>query len=965
MKIIAGLCFLSFVILSVCGYSLSGFAGDTIEITSGSAIKITASDAGLKSFKNKPLVFMVYKEGEVFSGYNRLTVITPTSMFQGGGTPEILCQFPDKTPVGACEIWLIPLSGRGFLKPMSIYDDVMVKAPEITDVLRCPGPEDKDIYFLKGRFFGVNPVISAFFDQDGITRSIQCAYVRPLPYPDALGRPDAACMDPFAGNSQVKVMPDEALPVDVDLWIALKSGTGKTSIQLKRKLRSDVMLELQVEPSDLGSSSPEPGEYLIALGQPFEISALPIHNDQQKGYFNGWRLEGNGSVLEVPDGAAFVTLEGDATVTAAFSLQPEITLQADPLDGGTVQSELTGNTAPTLNKAFGISAAPAEGFRFSHWETDAHIRINNSSEADTRFWLTNPRNAVVTAHFVPNTEEVFFKGLQTVAACTVTDETSGETLSTAWLSWEEASCMGTPPDQMTYHIYMGPSEDTNDLCRPENLIMSVVGATSALIPIPEETGIHYFLVQAEAQNGAVSTPLPPLPAKQSQLTLRRTPKILTDIVSTPIEYSYSKMTFDGDYSDRFETDDFLIYGDMDTAKLRLGKITVVYTDGSLTILVVEEASLDQVISDGELNLTVSWPVLDDLSDENLPFHGALYPGIDFRYGIRFEPRLMISGQYDAEGLLALKTRLTGPLNIKGELEFALDQPLENSGNYLMPLTTRYSAFDLLSGTLPIHETNGFTLYGGITFSAKEPLHMTAPIDLETEMSSTTSWSRNNGWQFSGDSTSPMHTLTCRIDNIDDATWDFYLNPEFTAGMFTKQFLLKNSIIQFSVQMEPEQGSLKEFERFDVYHAHSMRSKSWFQPFTNNSGTSGFHYERPFPGERIFSLPEIYAFGDEDVIVSHECKFSPYLMDGINNLICDGTDCDFSWSVAPPEYQNDMTVYPPYYNNLEKYWVQEVVFVPRRLRTYTLTVKVKGNGFLGDLGIREESGIIKAILPPTP
>jgi hypothetical protein len=144
----------------------------------------------------------------------------------------------------------------------------------------------------------------------------------------------------------------------------------------------------------------------------------------------------------------------------------------------------------------------------------------------------------------------------------------------------------------------------------------------------------------------------------------------------------------------------------------------------------------------------------------------------------------------------------------------------------------------------------------------------------------------------------------------------------------------------------------------------MRSTSLFRPFKDDSGNSVFHYERPFPGERIFSLPEICAFG-ENVIVSHECKLSPCLVDGINNLICDGTDCDFSWSVDPPEYQDDMTVYPPYYNNLEKYWVQEVVFVPRRLRTYTLTVKVKGNGFLGDLGIREESGTIKAILPPTP
>ena len=331
----------------------------------------------------------------------------------------------------------------------------------------------------------------------------------------------------------------------------LKSGAGKTTVQLNRKLRSDVILKIKNAPSDLGTTSPEPGEYLIPSGQPFEISAITTHNDERKGYFKGWRLEGNGSVLEVPDGTAFVTLKGDATVTATFSLQPEITFQAEPLEGGTVQTELTGDTAPPLDKAFEIRAGPAEGFRFSHWETDAHIRINDSLEADTRFWLTNPRSGAITAHFSPDTEAVFFRGLQTAAACIATDETSGETLSAAWLSWSPASCMGTPPDQMTYHIYMGPTEDPNDLCRPENLLMSVTGTTSALIPIPEETGIHYFLVQAEAQNGAVSPALPPLPATQSRLTLRRTPKILTDIVSTPIEYSYSKMTFDGDYSDRF------------------------------------------------------------------------------------------------------------------------------------------------------------------------------------------------------------------------------------------------------------------------------------------------------------------------------------------------------------------------------------------------------------------------------
>ena len=282
-----------------------------------------------------------------------------------------------------------------------------------------------------------------------------------------------------------------------------------------------------------------------------------------------------------------------------------------------------------------------------------------------------------------------------------------------------------------------------------------------------------------------------------------------------------------------------------------------------------------------------------------------------------------------------------------------------------PLTTRYGAFDLLSGTLPIRETCEYTLFGGISFSTQNPLHMTAPIDLETEVYSTTTWSRNSGWEFSGESASLLHDLTCEMEGINDAEWNFYLKPEFTADMFTKQFLRSESTLRFSVQMKPEQGSLKEFERFDVYHDHSIAERLRFQPFTSDSGDSGFHYERPFPGERTFSLPEICAFGEEDVIVSHECTLSPCLKDGINNIICDGTDCDISWRVEPTEYQDDMTVYPPYYDELREFWVREVVFVPKRLRSYTFTVKVRGNGFLGDLGIREESGTITAILPPTP
>ena len=972
MKIISRLFILCFVVLWVCGHTLSGYAQAPVEITSDSSLTITALEAGIESFIRKPLLWVIYQNEDNDSIQNKLQirrfkVLTSDEAFKREAVTKILCQFDAAMPPGTCEIWLKPAGGQQHLDSIRIHSDVVVKNPEITEVFPYLDTEKKDIYMLKGRFFGMKPRISIVFDlENGDTGLIPCHYAGPLPYPDALGNPARSCMDLFSGNSEIRVTPVKALPASGDLWLELQSKTGKTRFQLNPGAKSDVTLKMHVESGSLGSTSPGPGEYRVPVGLPFEISAAPIHNGEQKGYFNGWRLEGDGSILEIPDGSAFVTLQANCTLTATFSLQPETTLQVEPPESGTIESELLSGVPMTMDKAFELSARPAKGFHFSHWETNASVRVNDSFRSDTNVYLTKPRNAAITAYFIPDMDEVSFDGLQTVAACIASDEESGETVSKAWLSWRPASCVGTPMDRMTYHIYMGPSKERNDLLRPENLVKTVVGSSFAIIDIPDETGIRYFLVAAEALNGAESPTLPPVPAKQGRLTLRRTPKVLTNIVSTPVDYSYSTMTFEGDYSDQFKVDDFLVYPHMDTGQLRLGKIKVVYSDGSRTILAVNEAAFDQIIREGQLNITVSWRCLNALPVEKYPFYSTLYPGVDFKYGIRFLPDLMIDVTYDPEGLQQLNAQLSGPLDIKGVLELALDQPGEHFGNHLLPLTTRYNAFDLLSGMLPLQQTNHFTLNGGIDFKIEKPLNMKTHINLETVLLSKTTWSRDNGWTFSGKSTSPVHELTCDLDRINDATCVLHLIPEFSASMFTKEFLRTNSHIRFSVKMKSEKEPVDAFDLFDVYHYHSTRARFWFRPFRDNSGNSGLLYQEPnIFSDLIFSLPQVRSLLSGETVVSQEYRLSPCISNGVNNLLCNDMQCDFFWSMEPPEYQDDMTVYPAYYSESKSCWIQDVVFIPRRLRNYTITVKVKGDGFLGDLGTQVKSSVIKAVLPRNP
>lgn len=145
-------------------------------------------------------------------------------------------------------------------------------------------------------------------------------------------------------------------------------------------------LNVIVEPGDAdGSTYPPPGEHPVVLGQPIHVRA----RDGERHVFAHWSTHD-----AEPD--TFLSLAEDTAVTARFRFAHGTLARLNIQTGG------QGTTAPPPGEhevapgaVLTVTALPAAGHAFSHWEGDV------AETAANRTTVLMDRDQMLRAHFVP------------------------------------------------------------------------------------------------------------------------------------------------------------------------------------------------------------------------------------------------------------------------------------------------------------------------------------------------------------------------------------------------------------------------------------------------------------------------------------------------------------------------------------------------------------------------------------
>ncbi len=152
----------------------------------------------------------------------------------------------------------------------------------------------------------------------------------------------------------------------------------------------DCYLFLCAYPSEGGTVE---GDGNYTAGQEVSINAVP-----NPGYkFDHWEAYCGGELADPLQASTTYTVpEGTAEVMAYFVPVYELTLQADPVEGGTT----AGDGEYKEMEEVQISAAAAEGYMFSGWTDTEGVLGGNVNETFASFYM--PANPIsLTANFVP------------------------------------------------------------------------------------------------------------------------------------------------------------------------------------------------------------------------------------------------------------------------------------------------------------------------------------------------------------------------------------------------------------------------------------------------------------------------------------------------------------------------------------------------------------------------------------
>jgi len=195
---------------------------------------------------------------------------------------------------------------------------------------------------------------------------------------------------------------------------------GKSAVVLYAKWTIKTYV-LTIIKTGNGTTNPAPGTVDVDTGAATTITAKPAI-----GYsFANWSVSGPALVKSLSSDSTTVKLNGDASVTANFTIIP-YTLTVTSNGNGNATGGGDGNYGTVKN----ISATPASGYQFVNWTiTSGTVTIGNTTNSSTTATLTNA-NATVQANFTAIMDTIKFvcNGGSTIANLPIQ---YGKTIGTA------------------------------------------------------------------------------------------------------------------------------------------------------------------------------------------------------------------------------------------------------------------------------------------------------------------------------------------------------------------------------------------------------------------------------------------------------------------------------------------------------------------------------------------------------
>ncbi len=148
-----------------------------------------------------------------------------------------------------------------------------------------------------------------------------------------------------------------------------------------------------IDPAESGEvevdgTIPDSYPYTITVteGEELDLSAIAATDFA----FDFWELT-NGSFTNTTDGNVTFTVNADETIIAHFTNEPsEITIMANPDEGGVVNVDGTAVTTPWVSEfengtEVTLEAIAAEGYVFSHWESNSTTLLPDDTNGNVSF----------------------------------------------------------------------------------------------------------------------------------------------------------------------------------------------------------------------------------------------------------------------------------------------------------------------------------------------------------------------------------------------------------------------------------------------------------------------------------------------------------------------------------------------------------------------------------------------------
>ena len=230
----------------------------------GSAITISAADAGIAAFTKKPKVFALYDYTD--SGGNQkqkkynLKVLTKVPSADGSTVLTVTCEWVKKVAIynkkSFSTAYKAGTNAKTFLstnnqtplemelhvfdkatkKDTTIAEKLYVMPPEISSLETEGGTpvnsgKAAELIVVKGEYFSKKPP-KAWLEnlKNEKTIKLKCKKVRYLPYADAKGRLNASSMDTTSGASEIKIQLPKSFPNGWDHAashnLVIDNGTG-------------------------------------------------------------------------------------------------------------------------------------------------------------------------------------------------------------------------------------------------------------------------------------------------------------------------------------------------------------------------------------------------------------------------------------------------------------------------------------------------------------------------------------------------------------------------------------------------------------------------------------------------------------------------------------------------------------------------------------------------------------------